>query len=448
MRATPRVASRSAVGACATALVVLAVAGCGSSSSNSSSSTSTASSSSSTTASTSSSGTYTLTAGVLHAFTGQNAFFGQTASTACKAAAQQINGAGGILGHKLSCSNYDTKGDPADAVPVANRMLLAKHLSMVVGPDGNDIPAVLPLVQQAKVPEMNTVGDPRYDKQTNEYFWRLTPSDSSQSPALAYYTANQGLKKAVSVFTSDLSAQTTIGPFESKYNSLGGSLIKKLSISPDQSSYQTEVSQVVSAKPQAVVGEMDPRTAATFLSQLQQQAGKLPPLVLTQRTTQPDWEPAVGKAIGVANMTKSVTAVAPVQPESGKAIDAFSSAITATGGDAGDAHNPFVAALYDGVVTFALAMNVANSVDSNTYVNHIAEVTSAKPGATVVATYADAVKAIKAGKKIQYVGPSGKMPFDQYHTAQRPYAVWKYDPAKKGWRAGTVLPSTANTASG
>ena len=133
-------------------------------------------------------GSYSVTAGVLHAFTGQNAFFGLNADNACRAAAQQINMAGGIMGHQLACGAYDTKGDPADAVPVTNRMLVsASHLAMVVGPDGNDIPSVLPLLEQAKVPEMNTVGAPRYDKQTSAYFWRLTPSDSTQAPALAYY---------------------------------------------------------------------------------------------------------------------------------------------------------------------------------------------------------------------------------------------------------------------
>ena len=109
-------------------------------------------------------GTFPVTAGVLHAFTGQNAFFGLNAQNACKAAAQQINAAGGIMGHPLACADFDTKGDPADAVPVTNRMLVSSpHLVMVVGPDGSDIPSVLPLLEQAKVPEMNTVGDPRYD---------------------------------------------------------------------------------------------------------------------------------------------------------------------------------------------------------------------------------------------------------------------------------------------
>jgi branched-chain amino acid transport system substrate-binding protein len=131
-------------------------------------------------------GTYPLTAGVLHAFTGQNAFFGLNAQNSCKAAAVQINAAGGIMGHPLNCSDYDTKGDPADAVPVTQRMLVsASHLVMVVGPDGSDIPSVLPVLEQAKVPELNTVGDPRYDTQTSPDFWRLTPSDSTQAPALA-----------------------------------------------------------------------------------------------------------------------------------------------------------------------------------------------------------------------------------------------------------------------
>ena len=55
-------------------------------------------------------------------------------------------------------------------------LVSSSHLVMVVGPDGSDIPSVLPLLEQAKVPEMNTVGDPSYDTQTSPDFWRLTPS--------------------------------------------------------------------------------------------------------------------------------------------------------------------------------------------------------------------------------------------------------------------------------
>ena len=98
--------------ACAVALTAsITAAGCSSSGSSG-----TGGGSASTSAS--ASGTYPVTAGVLHAFTGQNAFFGLNAQNACKAAALQINAAGGIMGHSLNCTAFDTKGDPADAVPV------------------------------------------------------------------------------------------------------------------------------------------------------------------------------------------------------------------------------------------------------------------------------------------------------------------------------------------
>lgn len=389
-------------------------------------------------------GTYPVTAGVLHAFTGQNAFFGLNAQNACKAAAHEINAAGGIMGHPLSCSNFDTKGDPADAVPVTNRMLVsASHLVMVVGPDGSDIPSVLPLLEQAKVPEMNTVGDPRYDTQTSPDFWRLTPSDSTQAPALAYAAYHRGFTKVAEVFTSDLSSQTTTGPFQSTYARLGGTVVKKLTIAPDQASYQTEVAQALAAHPQALVGEMDARTAATFLTELRQQHGGLIPFVVTQRAIQGDWAPAVQPAIGNASLKKYVTAIAPALSAQGPGYTAFQQAMTSVKANPFQAKNPFVAATYDGVMAFALAMDMANSVDPSAYVKDLPRVTAAASGATVVRTYAQGVAALKAGKTIQYVGASGAMVFDQYGTANRPYAVWAFNPSTSGWVMGATLPANA-----
>jgi branched-chain amino acid transport system substrate-binding protein len=389
-------------------------------------------------------GNYSVTAGVLHAFTGQNAFFGLNAANACKAAAQQVNAAGGIMGHSLTCEIYDTKGDPADAVPVTNRMLVsASHLAMVVGPDGNDIPSVLPLLEQAKVPEMNTVGDPRYDKQTSPDFWRLTPSDSTQAPALAYYAIHKGFTKVVEVYTSDLLAQTTTGPFAVTYNRLGGKILKNLTISPDQASYQTEVAQALAVHPQAIVGEMDARTAATFLSEMKQQNGSVIPFVVTQRATQGDWAPAVLPAIGSASMGSDIFAVAPALSSAGPAFAAFQLGMNAIKANPFQKKNPIVAATYDGVIAFALAMDMASSTAPSAYVADIAKVANPNSGATVVHTYAQGVAALKSGQAIQYVGASGLMAFDSYNTANRPYAAWTFNPAAHSWVMGDMLPQNA-----
>jgi branched-chain amino acid transport system substrate-binding protein len=392
----------------------------------------------------STSGTYALTAGVLHAFTGQNAFFGLNAQNSCKAAAVQVNAGGGIMGHPLNCSDYDTKGDPADAVPVTSRMLVsASHLVMVVGPDGSDIPSVLPVLEKAKVPELNTVGDPRYDTQTSPDFWRLTPSDSTQAPALAYYAYKQGYTKIAEVFTSDLSAQTTTAPFKSAYTKLGGTIVKSVTMAPDQSSYQTEVAAALAGHPQAIVGEMDSQTAATFLSELAQQRGSMIPVVVDQQAIQGDWEPAVGPAVGVPNLEKYVTAVAPALSATGTAYTAYTAAMNTIKASPSEARNPFVAATYDGVIALALAMDEAKSLDPASYVSYIPKVTASASGATVVSTYAQGVAALKAGKAIDYVGAAGSMVFDKYGTANRPYAPYAYSAATSKWVIGTTLPVNA-----
>jgi branched-chain amino acid transport system substrate-binding protein len=381
---------------------------------------------------------------VLHAFTGQNAFFGLNAQNACLAAASQINAGGGIMGHPLTCSNFDTKGDPADAVPVTNRMLVsASHLVMVVGPDGSDIPSVLPVLEQAKAPELNTVGDPRYDTQTSPYFWRLTPSDSTQAPALAYATYHQGYAKIAEIFTSDLSAQTTTTPFQSAYSKLGGAVVKAINIAPGQASYQTEVAAVLATHPQALVGEMDARTAATFLSEIRQQNGSMLPFVVTQRALQGDWEPAVGPAIGDATVGKYVTTIAPALSASGTAFTTFKAAMTAIKANPFQSKNPFVAATYDGVIALALAMDKAGSIDPATFVVNVPKVTTPGAGATEVTTYADGVAALKAGKEINYVGASGAMVFNSNGTANRPYAPWTYNADAHSWVMGAPLPVNA-----
>jgi branched-chain amino acid transport system substrate-binding protein len=188
---------------------------------------------------------------------------------------------------------------------------------------------------------------------------------------------------------------------------------------------------------------MDAQTAATFLSELRQQNGSVIPVIMTQRAIQGDWEPAVGPAIGVSSLASSVTAIAPALQSAGSAFTTFSNAMTAVKANPFQAKNPFVAASYDGVVSFALAMVAAKSVDPSVYEAFIAKVTTPGHGAIAVSTYAQGVAALKAGKTIDYVGAAGPMVFNQHNTANRPYAPWIYSAAKHNWIMGTVFPVNA-----
>lgn len=252
-----------------------------------------------------------------------------------------------------------------------------------------------------------------------------------------------GYTKIAEVFTSDLSAQTTTTPFQNTFAKLGGTIVKAETITPDTSSYETEVAAVLAAHPQAIVGEMDAQTAATFLTEVRQQHGSVIPVIMTQRAIQGDWEPAVGPAIGVSNVAQYVKAIAPALQATGAAFNAFAGALTSVKANQFQAKNPFMAATYDGITALALAMDASKSVDPSAFTSYIPKVTAAASGATVVNTYAQGVAALRAGKTIQYVGAAGAMIFNQYGTANRPYAPWTYSATAHNWIMGATLPVNA-----
>src|SRR5215472_18662992 len=60
-----------------------------------------------------------LLVGVIAPFTGADAGLGPAYYAACLAAAPSINDNGGVGGRKVKCQQFDTRGEPADAVPAA-----------------------------------------------------------------------------------------------------------------------------------------------------------------------------------------------------------------------------------------------------------------------------------------------------------------------------------------
>src|SRR5665213_2855160 len=75
----------------------------------------------------------TLNIGVIYPFTGANASQGAVGMAGCLVGVAPVNAAGGVLGKTLVCKSFDTKGDPADAVPAANQMIASASPVMVLG---------------------------------------------------------------------------------------------------------------------------------------------------------------------------------------------------------------------------------------------------------------------------------------------------------------------------
>ena len=373
---------------------------------------------------------YTLTVATLNPFTGQDAPFGPEQAAGCQAAATAINAAGGVLTHKVACTNVDTQGNPADAVTAAANMLATTpHLFGVLGPSSDEADATAPLINAAKVPMFADTGEASFDHNKLQYFWRMVPADDERGYAMALYAHRKGYLRAAAVFGNDIGSQAGVPTLLRGYNELGGKMVLNQKIVLGQSSYQREVQQLIAARPQVIFTETSPQANATYLAELQQ-LGHLIPVVGTDVTIQPSWFTAMAGAIGKSALSQYFVAEQPYAPASGAGWQVYNKNLLASASVPKPAQwstDSYTMTAYDGVIVMALAATAAKSTSPAVWNKFIPSVTS--PGAMVVHSYADGIAALKAHKTIDYVGATGLIAFNQYHNSTGGFEITAYQPS-------------------
>jgi branched-chain amino acid transport system substrate-binding protein len=377
-------------------------------------------------------GTGKLTFAVFNPFSGPDASFGPEQLAGCVPAAAAIQAAGGIVGHKqVECKVADSRGDPADAVPAARQLTTTSGLIGILGPSSDEASATAPLFDHANIPMFGDTGQAAFNKSPFKHFFRITAPDDAVGYAMALYAHDKGYKNAAVVFGNDISSQGTAPTVAAGFKKLGGNVAIMQKIPLDQSSYRTEIAQLVGTHPDVIFTEADPQTSATYLSQLKQLYHVIP-IIGTNGTNQPPWFKAVGGAIGGTNLATYYAGAQPYAPTTGPAYDEWLREIKAVDSKVpqpakqwyGDS---YAMAAWDSINLMALAAQEAKSSDPAKFTPYIVKVASPSPGAVEVRSFAEGKKALAAGKKIQYVGAVGHVTFDRYNNSPGSYEIVKSD---------------------
>lgn len=350
----------------------------------------------------------TLNVGLIASLAGQFAANGTSKLEGAKAAVAEINAAGGILGRQVNIIPVDTRNDPVDAVPAARKMLATDNVSLVLGFSVADYQNALPIVDQDKMVSFTYIGSPSIDHKLFPYSFRMQPSDAVVGAAMAYYAKQKGYKKLALVFDAVEGAQDLIPPIEEAAKVLGLEVVAKPSVPVNVTSYESEILQIVNAKPDAMLMQLQPQEAGTFFNQLQGLGGDKIPVIGSDLTAAPEWI----KAIGAARAATQLTSIIPSSGATGPAGQTFLKTYQQL-----FSHPPrtFSSHFYDAMNVGALAMVDAKSIDPKVYVNSIVDVTTPGPDKTVVYTYADGLKLLQQGKKIKYYGAGSPMTFNKFH---------------------------------
>src|SRR5712691_6352828 len=339
------------------------------------------------TTSTPSGGGGPVTMGVLSCFTGTLASLGQAMLQGAQVAQKAINDAGGILGRQLNLAHADTQCDEADSVPALRQLLASQDLVGIIGPETQEISADAPIITVAKIPDEFQGGSTLFDHNTNTWLWRDSPSDSQLGVAMALYAHKKGYKNAALLFYSDIAAQTFAKPITATWQKLGHQIVSNITVAPDQTSYRTQVQQVINAHPDVIFTQTDAATAAVLFQNFKELNNLAIPFVGTDVTGVDQYLKAVTYPAAHAHLTSvygtSVT---------GQAADEFNSVFAAKFGSSAQ---PLANAnyAYDAVISLALAIDKANSTTGSAINADMSVVTN--PPGTACYNYKDCLKLLK-----------------------------------------------------
>jgi ABC-type branched-subunit amino acid transport system substrate-binding protein len=395
-------------------------------------------------------GTGDLLVGVIAPFTGADAGLGPAYYAACLAAAPSINSNGGVGSRQVKCQQFDTRGEPADAVPAANQMIASNsNLMAVVGCTSDEAATVAPIIDRAHIPMFCMTGQTEFNKTPLKYFHRLVPADIYDAYAMVgsalYGPGHAPYKKAALVFGNDIGSQAFVQPATNAFTKLGGTIAINQPITLGAPSYRTEVAAMLATHPDVIFTEAL-GSAGTYLKEVKtQNGGQMIPFIGTSATIDPTWFQQVKDAIGVDALVKNYAGVDLGYTFSGPAYDEFLTNLNAAASTFANApkykQRGSTLHLYDGIIMTALAMTATNSADPTVYNSKIKEIANGTSGATVVTTYKDGVAAIKAGKSIRFVGAGGENTFDQYNNSVSGYIWVTYDAQGNEIKAGQMTPA-------
>jgi hypothetical protein len=134
-------------------------------------------------------------------------------------------------------------------------------------------------------------------------------------------------------------------------------------------------------------------------------------------------------AIGKPAVSQYFVAEQPYAPPSGTAWQVFNKNLLASATVDKPAQwstDSYSMTDYDSVIVMALAATAARNTSPAVWNAFIPAVTTASKETTEVHSYAAGLAALRAGKKIQYVGASGGIDFNQWHNSGGGFQIDSY----------------------
>lgn len=376
------------------------------------------------------SGSGTITLGEMGPLTGPRADLGAAMVQGAKLALTVINADGGVLGHQVKLDPQDDASDPADAVPAADKEISVDHVVGIVGPIVQTAPVVLPLAAKANIPMLMWGGGAAFDNETSPYFFRLAPSDTEMSDAMMVYAHKRGWNK-VAIAIGNTTGDTSLIPgLTAAAAKLGMTIQKTVTFAVGSTSFRSEITDLFSGHPQAIVGQFDIPSAGVAFGELKQENLLSTPWVVSNLWFANEFFTSVGSQVATGPIYIANPGV-----ENG-GYNPFLSLLKQKMGKSEPSNGDTY--IYDAVNVWALGAQEAGTYSYPKLEQGILKVSDG-PGTTCT-SYTQCYDLLKAGKAIKYVGAASATSFDDHHNVYGPFDFLHYNADGSVKAADTLTP--------
>jgi branched-chain amino acid transport system substrate-binding protein len=197
----------------------------------------------------------TLKIGFFGDLSGPTFNFGQSAMNGVLMAADEINQAGGINGHRIDIVIEDDKGSPELAAQVTGKLIDRDKVVAIIGAgaSGNSL-AAAPKAQSSHIPLIAPSSTNPAVTQAGDYIFRACFIDAFQGEVMAKFAANT-LKAKKAAIMLDFNSPYSRGLtefFESSFGKLDGEILIKQSYSQGDADYRGQLSVIKAANPDVI----------------------------------------------------------------------------------------------------------------------------------------------------------------------------------------------------
>ncbi|MGB2399079.1 MAG: ABC transporter substrate-binding protein [Candidatus Puniceispirillaceae bacterium] len=339
--------------------------------------------------------------GVILGYTGPIESLTPDMAMGAELAMSEVNDAGNFMGGGktlVSVRADSTCIDSAAATAAAERLITADKVAAMVGADCSGVTTailqnvalangIVMVSPSATSPALSTIED-------NDLFFRTAPSDARQGEVVADVLMDKGYKSAAMTYTNNDYGKGLADSIKMNFEKAGGEITISAAHEDGKGDYGAEVAALAQAGGDILIvaGYLDQGGKGIIQSSLDTGAFDvfyLPDGMIGDSLPEaigPDLNGSIGDVPGTDS------------PGAAK----FAEMATANGFAAG----PFAPESYDAAALIILAMQSANSTDSQTFKSHMMKVSNAPGEKIFPGELAKGIKYLRQGLSIDYVGAS------------------------------------------